>query len=46
MHDAIFEAFDALSEIEVEDEEASIAAVIDIGLALGTLEEEPFRECV
>lgn len=46
MHDAIFEGFDTLNEIEVEDEEASIAAVIDIGLALGTLEEEPFRECV
>lgn len=46
MHDAIFESFDTLNEIETEDEEAAIASVIEVGLALGTLEEEPFRECV
>lgn len=45
MHDAIFESFSSLQDIDIEDEEASVTAMIEIGVDID-LDEEMLTECV
>ena len=45
MHDAIFESFSSLQDLDIEDDEAAAAAVIEIGAGIG-LDEEALAECV
>lgn len=45
MHDALFEAWDELSKLDIQDEAAAQAAVVALGAGIG-LDEAALRECV